>query len=316
MTTRMPILRWALSAFASILSAALAGSLLLQGYFSIWHPSSFGRFAEFFPILFFAICVTAVAFLLLVAPIHIWIRQTHGGITPTAGFIVGIGLGCLTMMGFTALSGWPMRVGEVLSGSIAGAVGVAVYVRLIYRRGAKEQPRANQACPPRLPILLVMLTFALPLQGADQLTFVRFGPYGNVIAEQTSMEPPPKVDEKSLDRRINRLLCRVSDFFTRPVRLPKGYYLKESYGVVSLHDRQGKKILDENAAHFYVKEPYVAVWGINSVYFLNTDTGEITSVPDQYYTPLPRGGGGICIDDFITFWDIKTGYKPVTWSQK
>ena len=316
MTTRMPILRWALSAFASILSAALAGSLLLQGYFSIWHPSSFGRFAEFFPILFFAICVTAVAFLLLVAPIHIWIRQTHGGITPTAGFIVGIGLGCLTMMGFTALSGWPMRVGEVLSGSIAGAVGVAVYVRLIYRRGAKEQPRANQACPPRLPILLVMLTFALPLQGADQLTFVRFGPYGNVIAEQTSMEPPPKVDEKSLDRRINRLLCRVSDFFTRPVRLPKGYYLKESYGVVSLHDRQGKKILDENASHFSVKEPYVAVWGINSVYFLNTNTGEITSVPDQYYTPLPRGGGSICIKDFMTFWDITTGYKPVTWSQK
>ena len=124
------------------------------------------------------------------------------------------------------------------------------------------------------------------------------------------------VDERSIDRRINRFLCRVSEFFTPPVKLPKGYYLKESYGVVSLHDRQGKKILDENAAHFYVKEPYVAVWGINSVYFLNTDTGEITSVPDQYYTPLPRGGGGICIDDFITFWDIKTGYKPVTWSQK
>ncbi|MEI7439536.1 MAG: hypothetical protein WCK20_07710 [Thermoleophilia bacterium] len=294
----------------------MAGSLLLQGYFAIWNPSSFGLFAEFPAILLFAICISTVTFLVMVAPIHIWIRRTHRGISPSIGFIVGLGLGCLAMMGFTALSGWPMRVGELLSGSIAGAVGVVVYVRLIYRRGAKEQPRANQACPPRFPILLVMLTFALPLQGADQLTFVRFGPYGNVIAEQTSIEPPPKVDEKSLERRINRLLCKVGDFFTRPVRLPKGYYLKESYGVVSLHDRQGKKILDENAAHFSVKEPYVAVWGINSVYFLNTETGEITSVPVQYYTPLPRGGGGICIKDFITFWDINTGYKPVTWSQK
>lgn len=168
----------------------------------------------------------------------------------------------------------------------------------------------------RLSIMLFMVAAAWPLRGEDQRTFVRFGPFGNVIAEQTPIEPAPKVDEKSLERRINRLLCKVSDFFTRPVRLPKGYYLKESYGVVSLHDRQGKKILDENAAHFSVKEPYVAVWGINSVYFLNTDTGEITSVPDQYYTPLPRGGGGICIKDFITFWDIKAGYKPVTWSQK
>lgn len=168
---------------------------------------------------------------------------------------------------------------------------------------------------PCLPILLVMLTFALPLHGADQLTFVRFGPYVNVIAQQTSIKPPPKVDEKSLERRINRFLCRVSDFFTRPVRLPKGYYLKESNGVVSLHDRQVKVLLDENAAHFIVKEPYVAIWGINRVYLLKTETGEITSVPVQYNTPLPDGVGSICIKDFLTFWDITTGYKPITWSQ-
>ncbi len=145
MSSRLPLLRWLMCAGSSILSAALAGSLLLQGYLSIWHPSTFGLFAEFPAILLFAICISSVAFLVLVTPIHIWMRRTHGGITPTAVFIVGLGLGCLTMMVFSALSGWPMRVGELLSGSIAGAVGVAVYVRLIYRRGAKEQPRANQA---------------------------------------------------------------------------------------------------------------------------------------------------------------------------
>lgn len=132
----MPILRWALSAFASILSSALAGSLLLQGYFSIWHPSSLGRFAEFFPLLFFAICVTAVAFLVLVAPIHFWIQRTNGRISLAAGFILGSVLGCLAMMGFTALTGWPMRGGELVAGSIAGAVGVEVYARLVFKRGS------------------------------------------------------------------------------------------------------------------------------------------------------------------------------------
>ena len=145
MNPRLPLLRWLMCAGASILSAGLAGSLLLQGYLSIWHPSSFGLFAEFPTILLFASCISTVAFLVVIAPIHIWLQRTHGGISPTVGFIVGLGLGCLAMIVFTALSGWPMRVGELLSGSIAGAVGVVVYVRLIYRRGAKEQPRANQA---------------------------------------------------------------------------------------------------------------------------------------------------------------------------
>jgi hypothetical protein len=130
-----------MAAFASILSAGLAGSLLLQGYFAIWIPSSFGLFAEFPAILLFAICISTVALLVLVAPIHIWMRRTHGLISPTVGFIVGLGLGCLAMMGFTTLSGWPLRVGEVLSGSIAGAVGVVVYVRLIFRSSTRATER-------------------------------------------------------------------------------------------------------------------------------------------------------------------------------
>lgn len=136
MTPRFPILRWILCASVSILSAALAGSLLLQGYFSIWHPSSLGRFAEFFPLLFFAICVTAVSFLVLVAPIHFWIQLTNERISPTACFIAGLVLGCVAMIGFTALTGWPMRGGELVAGSIAGAVGVEVYARLVFKRGS------------------------------------------------------------------------------------------------------------------------------------------------------------------------------------
>ena len=144
MNLRLPILRWILCASVSILSAALTGSLLLQGYFAIWHPSSFGRFAEFFPLLFFAICVTAVAFLVLVAPIHFWIRRTNGGITPAAGFIAGSVLGCLAMMVFTAITGWPMRGGELLAGSVAGAIGIEVYARLVFNKGAGKSLRIDR----------------------------------------------------------------------------------------------------------------------------------------------------------------------------
>lgn len=169
---------------------------------------------------------------------------------------------------------------------------------------------------PRLSILLALLAMAFPLKGQDQLKFVRFGTNGNVITEVAHAETPEKKDERSLERRINRFLCRVSEFFTPRVKLPNGYYLKVYNGVVWLYDKNGKVILDESAQDFLVKEPYVAIWGGKVVYFLNTDSGELTSAPLEYYTPLPRRDGSVCIEDFITFWDIKTGYKPVTWSQK
>ncbi len=148
MTLRPPIPRSLLAAFASILSAGLTGSLLLQGYFAIWIPSSFGLFAEFPAILLFAICISTVAFLVLVTPIHIWMRRTHGVISPNISFIVGLCLGCLSMLVFKALSGWPMRVGELLSGSIAGAVGVAVYAGLILKRGTIFPARMAKAEKP------------------------------------------------------------------------------------------------------------------------------------------------------------------------
>lgn len=174
---------------------------------------------------------------------------------------------------------------------------------------------------PRLSILLALLAMAFPLKGQDQLKSVELGTNGNVSAQETHAGALEKNDERSLERRINRFLCRVSEFFSRPVRLPNGYYLKESYGVVSLHDKEGKKIIDENAAHFCVKEPYVAVWGINSVYFLNTETGAITNCPVSDCKRLSQLKGQMGfkdpgLGDFLTFWDIKTGFKPVTWSQK
>ena len=120
----------------SIASSALMGSVVLQSYFAIWHPSSFGRFAEFPGILLYAVCIVATAFLLLVVPSFIWLRRTQHRVSWLAGFIAGLVLGCLVMLLFMALSHWPVRIPELVAGSVAGAVGVSIYARLTFNRVA------------------------------------------------------------------------------------------------------------------------------------------------------------------------------------
>jgi riboflavin transporter FmnP len=121
-------------AIVSILSTTLIGSLLLQCYLAIWHPSSFGRFAEFPVILLYTACIASAAFLVLIVPGFIWLRRTHRSVSPPAGFIAGLALGCLVMLLFMTLSHWPVRIGELVAGSVAGAVGVSIYAGLVFRR--------------------------------------------------------------------------------------------------------------------------------------------------------------------------------------
>jgi len=123
-------------AIVSILSATLVGSLLLQCYLAIWHPSSFGRFAEFPVILFYAACIVSSAFLLFVAPSFVWLRRTQRRLLWPASFVAGLLLGCLVMLLFMALWRWPVRVAELVAGSVAGAVGVSIYAKLTFKRGA------------------------------------------------------------------------------------------------------------------------------------------------------------------------------------
>ena len=112
----------------SIVCATLAGSILLQGYFAIWHPSSFGRFAEFPIILIFAVCIVTVAWLFFVLPVFIWLRRAQHRISWLAGFIGGLVLGGLVILLFR-----PVRIPELVAGSLAGAVGVSIYARLTFK---------------------------------------------------------------------------------------------------------------------------------------------------------------------------------------
>jgi hypothetical protein len=118
------------------LSAALAGSFLLQGYLAIFHPSSFGRFAEFPFILIYAAAISSATFLLLVVPGFVWLQHTHRKVSWHAGFIIGFVLGCIVMLLFMTLCRQPIQTRELVSGGIAGAVGISIYARLTNKRVA------------------------------------------------------------------------------------------------------------------------------------------------------------------------------------
>ena len=122
-----------MKAIVAILSATLAGSVLLQSYFAIWHPSSFGRFAEFPVLLLYSAGIVTAAFLLLIIPSFIWLRRVRRRLSWPIGFAVGLPLGCLFMLLFMALFQWPVRLPALVAGSISGAVGVAIYARLMFK---------------------------------------------------------------------------------------------------------------------------------------------------------------------------------------
>ena len=123
-------------AIASILSATLAGSILLQCYLAIWHPSSFGRFAEFPAILLYAAIFISAAFLLLVVPSFFWLRRKQRTVTwPVAAFVgmlVGCAIGCFSFIDL-APAQVPTSLAELFAAGLSGAVGVGLYARLSYK---------------------------------------------------------------------------------------------------------------------------------------------------------------------------------------
>ena len=127
----------------------------------------------------------------------------------------------------------------------------------------------------------------------------------------------------TFERRVNRMMCTLHNALSAKVTFPRGYYLKvsgpDSY--VSLHDKKGRVLIAEDASHFFVKEPYVVIWGAKNWYFLNIDTGKINIVAGNDHRALDKMAVEANMVNFsmgrtITFWDITTGYKPVTWRQK
>jgi hypothetical protein len=115
-------------------SATLAGSVLLQIYWAIWRPSSYGRFAEFPAVLLYAVVISTIAFLVFVLPSFAWLRRTQRSLPLLTGFFIGLVFGLLAMLLFFALFRWPMHPSFFVASSIAGAVGVSIYARLVFKR--------------------------------------------------------------------------------------------------------------------------------------------------------------------------------------
>ena len=128
-------------AIVSILSATLSGSVVLQGYWAVWHPSSFGRFAEFPVILVYSAGIVVAAFCLFVLPGFAWLRRTRRPVSRPTAFVAGLFLGGLVMLLFMALFRWPLPE-MLIAGGIAGAVGVSTYAALTFNR------RAELCAPP------------------------------------------------------------------------------------------------------------------------------------------------------------------------
>lgn len=105
----------------------------------------------------------------------------------------------------------------------------------------------------------------------------------------------------------------------KKVYLPNEYALK-CENAPFLYNSQNRKVLKYPVSEFIVQNPYVIFWSSNDKFIIvNTKNGEIrelSSYQSLTYEAKKIGLNSIDIHQFVTFWDISTGYKPYTWPHK
>lgn len=129
--------RWLGSFAVSVVVGTLAGSMILQAYFAVFSPSSFGRFAEFPFIVIYASLIITFIHIVLILPLSIFLRNSierirlsHGA---AFGGVVGLVYMLLSIL-FTNFGGRELftDLAYIVSGTASGTTCCIAYL-LIFR---------------------------------------------------------------------------------------------------------------------------------------------------------------------------------------
>ncbi|MCC5790925.1 MAG: hypothetical protein JJT75_14945 [Opitutales bacterium] len=124
---------WLPAFSVSVLVGSFVGSVILQGYFAVFSPSSFGRFAEFPIILIFAALIIIFVHVVALFPASFFIRNYLHRISLVSGGVVGGVIGFLYMLVNFVFSDFgggdtSAKIAYGASGTVAGIASCVAYL--------------------------------------------------------------------------------------------------------------------------------------------------------------------------------------------
>jgi len=135
MTRNRRFLRFAGRVIVSAIAAVLSGAVLLQAYFAVFSPSSFGRFAEFPVIVFYSSCIVGVIYVVILIPAFNAVHRRHR--SPPLGLLASVGAigGIVLMVAIILITDWPgqradTKLAYLAAGAVTGTVALVTYARL------------------------------------------------------------------------------------------------------------------------------------------------------------------------------------------
>lgn len=142
--------RWLVAFGVSVITGALVGSAILQAYFAIFSPSSFGRFAEFPVILIYSSLIIIFIHIILLLPLSVLLRNRIERIGLVRAATFGGAIGFIYMLLNTSLTSFGgselfANLAYIGSGTASGASCCFIYLLALRSGWAKgSDPGAQQ----------------------------------------------------------------------------------------------------------------------------------------------------------------------------
>lgn len=120
---------------AAILAGVISSSVVLQSFFAIFSPSSYGRFAELPVILLYSFPIVAIFFLVFGLPYLLLEQKWTSQPSALRVTLVGFVLGAFVQAGVLAVTNWAgpslaNKIAYLVAGGIGGAASIGVYFGL------------------------------------------------------------------------------------------------------------------------------------------------------------------------------------------